>query len=153
MESNMRATLTTIGVIAIAALLAPAALLAAEPTAPNAAQACKAERKADASLFAEMYKAAEGSKKKPFPTCIATKRAQAESVADATADASKNAAKWCKAERRKSELNTKGEIVDPWGTPIKIYFNQDTILIRSAGANRVFEDSKNARTDDLYRSS
>jgi hypothetical protein len=54
---------------------------------------------------------------------------------------------------RKSELNTKGEIVDPWGTPIKIYFNQDTILIRSAGANRVFEDSKNARTDDLYRSS
>ena len=54
---------------------------------------------------------------------------------------------------RKSELNTKGEIVDPWGTPIKIYFNQDTILIRSAGANRVFEDSKNPRTDDLYRSS
>jgi hypothetical protein len=102
MESNMRATLTTIGVIAIAALLAPAALLAAEPTAPNAAQACKAERKADASLFAEMYKAAEGSKKKPFPTCIATKRAQAESVADATADASKNAAKWCKAERAKN---------------------------------------------------
>jgi hypothetical protein len=54
---------------------------------------------------------------------------------------------------RKSELNTKGEIVDPWGTPIKIYFNQDTILIRSAGPNRVFEDSQNPRTDDLYRAS
>lgn len=54
---------------------------------------------------------------------------------------------------RKSELNTKGEIVDPWGAPIKVYFNQDTILIRSAGPNRVFEDSQNPRTDDLYRSS
>jgi hypothetical protein len=54
---------------------------------------------------------------------------------------------------RKNELNTKGEIVDPWGTPVQIYFNQNTILIRSAGPNRVSEDSKSARADDLYRSS
>jgi len=54
---------------------------------------------------------------------------------------------------RKSELNTKGEIVDPWGTPVQIFFNQNTILIRSAGPNRVSEDSKNPRADDLYRSS
>lgn len=54
---------------------------------------------------------------------------------------------------RKSELNTKGEIVDPWGTPIQIYFSNNAILIRSAGPNRVFEDSQNPRTDDLYRSS
>jgi hypothetical protein len=54
---------------------------------------------------------------------------------------------------RKSELNTKGEIVDPWGTPVQVYFNQNTILIRSAGPNRVAEDSKNPRADDLYRSS
>ncbi len=54
---------------------------------------------------------------------------------------------------RKSELNTKGEIVDPWGTPIQVYFSQNGILIRSAGPNRVFEDSKNSRTDDLFRSS
>lgn len=54
---------------------------------------------------------------------------------------------------RKNELNHKGEIVDPWGTPIQVYFNQNTILIRSAGPNRVTEDSKNPRTDDLYRSS
>jgi hypothetical protein len=54
---------------------------------------------------------------------------------------------------RKSELNTKGEMVDPWGTPIQIYFNQNTILIRSAGPNKVSEDSKNPRADDLYRSS
>jgi hypothetical protein len=54
---------------------------------------------------------------------------------------------------RKSELNTKGEIVDPWGTPVQVYFNQNTILIRSAGPNKVSEDSKNPRADDLYRSS
>lgn len=54
---------------------------------------------------------------------------------------------------RKSELNTKGEIVDAWGTPIQIYFSQNGILIRSAGSNKVFEDSKNTRSDDLYRSS
>ena len=54
---------------------------------------------------------------------------------------------------RKSELNTKGEIVDPWGTPIQIYFSNNAILIRSAGPNRIFEDSKTPRTDDLYRAS
>ena len=54
---------------------------------------------------------------------------------------------------RKSELNTKGEIVDAWGTVIQIYFSQNGILIRSAGPNKVFEDSKSTRSDDLYRSS
>ncbi len=54
---------------------------------------------------------------------------------------------------RKSELNTKGEIVDAWGTPIQVYFSQNAILIRSAGPNKVFEDSKNSRSDDLMRSS
>ncbi len=54
---------------------------------------------------------------------------------------------------RKSELNTKGEIVDPWGTPVQIYFSNNAILIRSAGPNRVFEDNKGSRGDDMYRSS
>ncbi len=54
---------------------------------------------------------------------------------------------------RKSELNTKGEVVDAWGTPIQVFFSQNSILIRSAGPNRVFEDSKNTRSDDLFRSS
>lgn len=54
---------------------------------------------------------------------------------------------------RKSELNTKGEIVDPWSTPVQVFFSQNGILIRSAGPNRVFEDSKSTRTDDLFRSS
>lgn len=51
---------------------------------------------------------------------------------------------------RKGEISGKGEIVDPWGTPLQIYFSHDGVLLRSAGPNRVFE---NARTDsdDLYR--
>lgn len=53
----------------------------------------------------------------------------------------------------KNEMNTKGEIVDPWGTPIQIYFSQNGILIRSAGPNKVFEDSKTIKPDDLYHSS
>lgn len=54
---------------------------------------------------------------------------------------------------RKSELNAKGEIVDPWGTPLQIFFSNNGILIRSAGPNRVFEDSKSRSSDDLFRSS
>lgn len=53
---------------------------------------------------------------------------------------------------KKAELNTKGEIVDPWGTPLKIYFGQNEVLIRSAGPNRTFEDSKTVPNDDYFRS-
>ena len=53
---------------------------------------------------------------------------------------------------KKSELNAKGEIVDPWGTPLKIYFAQNEVLIRSAGANKTFEDSKAGVSDDYFRS-
>jgi len=53
---------------------------------------------------------------------------------------------------RKSELNSKGEIVDPWGTPLRIYFSGTGILIRSAGPNRRFDDSTAATGDDYFRS-
>jgi hypothetical protein len=53
---------------------------------------------------------------------------------------------------RKEQLNAKGEIVDPWGTPLKIYFGKSEVLIRSAGPNKSFEDRKAAFTDDYYRS-
>ena len=33
---------------------------------------------------------------------------------------------------KKAELNAKGEIVDPWGTPLKIYFANNEVLIRWA---------------------
>ena len=52
---------------------------------------------------------------------------------------------------RKSDLNSKGEIVDAWGTPYQFYFSHNGILVRSAGPNKAFEDSKVFPTDDLFR--
>ncbi len=52
---------------------------------------------------------------------------------------------------RKSDLNDKGEIVDPWGTPLQFYFSHNEVLIRSAGPNKAFEDSAVPTADDLYR--
>lgn len=52
---------------------------------------------------------------------------------------------------RKHELNEKGEFVDPWGTPLRIYFSGDGILVRSAGPNRRFDDSTVMENDDYYR--
>lgn len=52
---------------------------------------------------------------------------------------------------RKGDLNSKGEFVDPWGTPIQFYFSADGVMVRSAGPNQVFEDCKMPGTDDLFR--
>lgn len=53
---------------------------------------------------------------------------------------------------RKNELNEKGEIMDPWNTPLRIYFNDAGVLIRSAGPNRRFDDSTVMEADDFIRS-
>ena len=53
---------------------------------------------------------------------------------------------------RQSDLNDKGEIVDPWNTPFRFYFSGNEVLIRSAGPNRVWEDDDQPQSDDLYRS-
>jgi len=53
---------------------------------------------------------------------------------------------------RKNNLNDKGEIVDPWGTPLRIYFSDTGVLIRSAGPNRRFDDSTAIDSDDFIRS-
>lgn len=53
---------------------------------------------------------------------------------------------------RKTEVNSKGEIVDPWGTPLRIYFAGEGILIRSAGPNKRFDDSTAVVNDDYIRS-
>ena len=53
---------------------------------------------------------------------------------------------------RKTELNEKGEYVDPWGTPLRIYFSDAGVMIRSAGPNRRFDDSTVMEADDFYRS-
>jgi hypothetical protein len=52
---------------------------------------------------------------------------------------------------RRSDLNDKGEIVDPWGTPLQFYFSHNEVLIRSAGPNKAWEDSAVGTADDLYR--
>ena len=46
----------------------------------------------------------------------------------------------------------KGEIVDPWGSPLRIYFAGEGILVRSAGPNKRFDDSTAVAPDDYYRS-
>ncbi len=52
---------------------------------------------------------------------------------------------------RKSDLNDKGEILDSWGTPLRFYFSDNEVMIRSAGPNKVWEDSNGSTADDLYR--
>ena len=53
----------------------------------------------------------------------------------------------------KASVNEKGEFIDPWGTPLRIYFSSDSgILVRSAGPNRHFDDSTVIGADDFYRS-
>ena len=53
---------------------------------------------------------------------------------------------------RKKDINSKGEFVDPWGTPLRIYFAGEGVLIRSAGPNKRFDDSTVLNPDDYYRS-
>jgi hypothetical protein len=53
---------------------------------------------------------------------------------------------------KKSNVNEKGEIIDPWGTPLRIYFSDTGVLIRSAGPNRRFDDSTVIDADDFIRS-
>ena len=53
---------------------------------------------------------------------------------------------------RKTKVNDKGEFVDPWGTPLRIYFDDKGVLIRSAGSNRRFDDSTVIDFDDFIRS-
>jgi len=53
---------------------------------------------------------------------------------------------------RKTQLNEKGEFIDPWGTPLRIYFSDVGVLIRSAGPNRRFDDSTVIDADDIIRS-
>ncbi len=52
---------------------------------------------------------------------------------------------------RRSDLNDKGEILDPWGTPVQFYFSHNEVMIRSAGPNKIWEDSAMPAADDLYR--
>ena len=52
---------------------------------------------------------------------------------------------------RRTDMNDKGEILDPWRTPVRFYFSDNEVMIRSAGPNKVWEDSDVPTADDLYR--
>ncbi len=52
---------------------------------------------------------------------------------------------------RRSDMNDKGEMLDPGRTPLQFYFSHNEVMIRSAGPNKVFEDSATLSADDLYR--
>ena len=52
---------------------------------------------------------------------------------------------------RHAQINDKGEILDPWGTPLQFYFSHNEVMIRSAGPNKAWEDSAVPSADDLYR--
>ncbi len=53
---------------------------------------------------------------------------------------------------RKLELNAKGEFIDPWGNPLRIYFSDASVLIRSAGPNGRFDKSTAMEFDDFILS-
>ncbi len=53
---------------------------------------------------------------------------------------------------RKIDQNNKGEFIDAWGTPLRFYFSDNSILIRSAGPNMRFEESTALEFDDFIRS-
>lgn len=48
-------------------------------------------------------------------------------------------------------VNSKGEFVDPWETPLRIYFSNEGVLVRSAGPNRSFDDTTVVNFDDILR--
>jgi type II secretory pathway pseudopilin PulG len=48
-------------------------------------------------------------------------------------------------------VSSDGSMHDPWGTPYRLYFSSEEVLIRSAGPNRHFEGSADAHFDDCIR--
>jgi hypothetical protein len=53
---------------------------------------------------------------------------------------------------RKLEMSAKGEYIDPWGNPLRFYFSDTSVLIRSAGPNGRFDESTAMEFDDYIRS-
>jgi hypothetical protein len=52
---------------------------------------------------------------------------------------------------RAESVSSDGCMLDPWGTPYKIYFSGKEPLIRSAGPNKQFDDSGRKQFDDYIR--
>ena len=52
---------------------------------------------------------------------------------------------------RAESVSPDGILLDPWGTPYKLYFSSNEIIIRSAGPNREFDSSGDKHFDDYIR--
>jgi type II secretory pathway pseudopilin PulG len=52
---------------------------------------------------------------------------------------------------RAESVSQDGLLLDPWGTPYKVYFSGDEVLVRSAGPNKQFDDSSAKHFDDYIR--
>jgi hypothetical protein len=48
-------------------------------------------------------------------------------------------------------ISPDGDLLDPWGTPFKIYLSGNEILVRSAGPNKHFDVSGDKDFDDFIR--
>jgi hypothetical protein len=48
-------------------------------------------------------------------------------------------------------ISSVGDLLDPWGTPYKIYYSGNEVLVRSAGRNKRFDDSREKDFDDYIR--
>ncbi len=52
---------------------------------------------------------------------------------------------------RAESVSPDGGVLDPWGTPYKVYFSGKEPLIRSAGPNKQFDGSAQKQFDDYIR--
>ena len=50
----------------------------------------------------------------------------------------------------RGRITPDGDILDPWGTPYKIYISGEWVFIRSAGRNGQFETPNEKGSDDCF---
>ena len=48
-------------------------------------------------------------------------------------------------------ISSEGDLLDPWGTPYKLYYSGKDVLVRSAGPNKQFDTSRDKQFDDYIR--
>ena len=48
-------------------------------------------------------------------------------------------------------ISSDGDLLDPWGTPYKVYYSSNEVLVRSAGPNKQFDASRDKQFDDYIR--
>jgi hypothetical protein len=51
----------------------------------------------------------------------------------------------------KASASADGNLLDPWGTPYKVYYSGKDVLVRSAGPNKRFDEAHDKQFDDYVR--